>query len=87
VPLLSDNDAPQVHPDYEDMLLLLCLKYAAMLDKQPAEAQEYERQFLDKLAKWRGKDANPSAVIVPVPWTMVDYSDWYRYGPFKSVVP
>jgi hypothetical protein len=69
------------------MLLLLCLKYAAMLDKQPAEAQEYERQFLDKLAKWRGKDANPSAVIVPVPWTMVDYSDWYRYGPFKSVVP
>ena len=87
VPLLSDNDAPQVHPDYEDMLLLLCLKYAAMLDKQPAEAQEYERQFLDKLEKWRGKDANPSAVIVPVPWTMVDYSDWYRYGPFKSVVP
>jgi len=86
-PLLNDNDAPQVHPDYEDMLLLLCLKYAAMLDKQPAEAQEYERQFLDKLAKWRGKDANPSAVIVPVPWTMVDYADWYRYGPFKSIVP
>lgn len=85
--LLSDSDAPPVHPDYEDMLLLLCLKYAAMLDKQPAEAQEYERQFLDKVAKWRGKDANPSAVIVPVPWTMVDYSDWYRYGPFKSVVP
>ena len=86
-PLLNDSDAPQVHPDFEDMLLLLCLKYSAMLDKQPAEAQEYERQFLDKLAKWRGKDANPSAVIVPVPWTMVDYADWYRYGPFKSIVP
>jgi hypothetical protein len=87
LPLLNDSDAPQVHPDYEDMLLLLCLKHAAMLDKQPAEAQDYERQFLDKLAKWRGKDANPSSVIVPVPWTMVDYADWYRYGPFKSVVP
>ena len=85
--LLSDSDAPPVHPDYEDMLLLLCLKYSAMLDKQPAEAQEYERQFLDKLGKWRAKDANPSAVIIPVPWTMVDYNDWYRYGPFKSVVP
>lgn len=87
LPLLNDNDAPQVHTEYEDMLLLLCLKYAAMLDKQPAEASDYEAQFKDKVAKWRAKDANPASVIIPLPWTMVDYADWYRYGPFKSVVP
>jgi hypothetical protein len=85
--LLSDSDAPQVHPEFEDMMLLLFLKYAAMLDKQPAEAQEYERQFLDKVAKWRAKDANPASVVYSVPWSMLDFGDWYRYGPFKSVTP
>lgn len=87
LPLLNDNDAPQVHPDFEDMLLLLCLKYAAMLDKQPAEAQDYQAQFESRVGEWRAKDANPASVIIPLPWTMVDYADWYRYGPFKSVVP
>jgi hypothetical protein len=85
--LLSDSDAPQVHPDFEDMMLLLFLKYAAMLDKQPAEAQEYERQFVDKVGKWRAKDANPASVVYSVPWSMLDFGDWYRYGPFRSVTP
>jgi hypothetical protein len=85
LPLLDDSDAPQVHPDFEDLLLLLFLKYAAMLDKQPAEAADYQNQFLSALDKWRAKDANPSTVVIPIPWSMDDCWDWNRYAPFRSV--
>lgn len=86
--LLADTDTPPVHPDFEDMLLMLYCKWSAMCDKQPAEAATYEAEFQDKLGKWRAKDANPAAAIVPISWSMEDWGgDWNRYSPFTSVTP
>jgi hypothetical protein len=77
--LLADTDTPPVHPDFEDMLLTLYCKWAAMADKQPAEAAVYQTEFEDKMGKWREKDANPAAAIIPISWSMEGYGDWNRY--------
>jgi hypothetical protein len=83
-PLLADTDTPPVHPDFEDMLLTLLCKWAAMADKQPAEAADYQAQFIEKLGKWRAKDANPAAAIIPISWSMQDWGEWNRYSTFTS---
>lgn len=86
--LLADTDTPPVHPDFEDMLLTLYCKWAAMADKQPAEAAVHETEFQAKLGKWRAKDANPAAAVVPISWSMEDWGgDYHRYTPFTSVTP
>ena len=84
--LISDSDAPQVHPDFEDMLLLLLLRWAAMADKQAAEAADYYSQFVDRVDQWRAKDANPVNHTIPITWSMNDpgYPEVYRTA--KSVV-
>jgi hypothetical protein len=85
-PLLADTDAPQVHPDFEDLLLLLLLRWAAMADKQPAEAADYYNQFVERRDQWRAKDANPTTTTIPVTWSMEDYGHSEFYRTAKSVV-
>lgn len=67
--LQVDSDAPQVHPDFEDMLLLLVLKGLAEIDKQPADAENYEKQYEKRVNAWRGREANPADYVPAVPWT------------------
>jgi hypothetical protein len=84
-PLIAETDAPRVHPDFEDMLLTLLCKWAALADKQPAEAAALEAEFQSKLEKWRAKDANPAPAIVPVSWAMADIGDYARYRQARTV--
>ncbi len=72
--LLCDTDTPQVHPDFEDMLLLLVQAGLAMLDKQPADAAALELQFQGRVEQWRSKDANPASYIPAIPW-VPDYNE------------
>lgn len=84
--LLCDSDAPQVHPDFEPMLLDLVLSYICKLDKSPEDAAVYEQAFRDKLGTFRAKEANPADNVPAVPWTPTQDLVWpYPYTSYRSV--
>jgi hypothetical protein len=66
--LLNDSDAPQVHPQFEDMLLLLVMRYLAEMQNKAAEAADYEAQYKLRVLSFRGEEANPADYVPPVPW-------------------
>lgn len=79
-----DSDTPQVHPDFEDMLLLLTLHYLALLDKDPAEAADYENKFKERVNQWRSREANPADYVPPTPWAPEPIAGPIFYGPYSS---
>jgi hypothetical protein len=84
--LQCDSDAPQVHPDFEPMLLDLVLSYVCQIDKSPADAAVYEGKFDTKVKEYRAKDANPADYVPAVPWKPPATLEWpYPFGPFKTV--
>lgn len=83
--LLVDSDAPQVHPDFEDMLLLLVRRYICDLEKRPADSAAKELEFTGRVEQWRAKDANPADYVPPIPWVPEDNMMLYNnYGRYES---
>lgn len=89
--LMTDTDAPPIHPDFNDLLALLVLKYLCEMERQPEKAADYEAQYISRRDTFRGKEANPADYIPPNPW-VPDIGFYYHnnypfYGEFSSVTP
>lgn len=88
--LMTDTDVPPIHPDFNDMLMLLVLKYICEMDSQPAKAADYEAQYVDRRDNFRAKEANPADYIPPNPWVPdigLYFNDYPFYGRFTSTTP
>lgn len=85
--LQTDYDEPRVLPDFNDMLILLGLKYLSLLKKQPAEAADFEAQYTTRVERWQAREANPADFSVAIPW-VPDYDTYYNqpyfYGRYSS---
>lgn len=84
--LQSDTDAPQVHPEFEPMLLELGLAYLYNLKSRPNDAKIHEDAYKDLVNQWRAQAANPADVVPAIPW-VPDYVTtplWYYPGRYTS---
>lgn len=85
--LLSDSDAPQIHPEFDDMLDDLILSRLCEIDKSPVDAKMYMASFEARLLEYRSKEANPADFIPPRAWgfSHADVSfDPSRYTPYRD---
>ena len=85
----TDTDTPPIHPDFNDMLILLVLKYLCEMDNQPARAADYEAQYVERRSVFQAKESNPADYVPPEPWVPdfgIQHNFSYFYGEFRSVV-
>lgn len=86
--LLCDNDAPQVHPDFDDMLEDLVLARLCEMDKSPNDALKYEADYKSKVEEYRAAEASPADFVPAEPWRPTPsfdiLKDPFYYTPYRT---